>query len=77
MLSTFSPSQTGAGEEDPFNNLERYIEEIERILAVGDGNSEEETQEFVVDANCATTEEKVEPLERRLPRVSDDSMYYF
>ena len=76
MLSTFSPSQTGAGEEDPFINLERCLEEMERLLAVDDGNSEE-AQESVVNSNCATTEEKVEPLERRLPSVSNDSMYYF
>ena len=61
------------------NSLDRSAEEKERLMAVHDEESEEKEEkprEPDTDSECvSSTQRKMEEWERRLPSVSDGSMY--
>ena len=76
MYIYFSPTERnkqGVDNEDPVNSLDRSAEEKERLMALDDGESEE-GEKPGTDLECASLTEK---WERRLPSVSDGSMYLF
>ena len=76
----FSPTEKNKN-EDPVNSLDRSAEEKERLMAVHDEESEEKEEkprEPDTDSECvSSTQRKMEEWERRLPSVSDGSMYLF
>ena len=78
MYIYFSPTERNkqcVDNEDPVNSLDRSAEEKERLMALDDRESEE-GQEPGTDSECASlTQRKIEEWERRLPSVSDGSMY--
>ena len=80
MYIHFSPTEKNKN-EDPVNSLDRSAEEKERLMAVHDEDSEEKEEkprEPDTDSEyVSSTQRKREEWERRLPSVSDSSMYLF
>ena len=80
MYMHFSPTEKNKN-EDPVNSLDRSAEEKERLMAVHEEESEEKEEkpgEPDTDSeSVSSTQRKMEEWERRLPSVSDGSMYLF